>query len=66
MTSILTAFHLATMKVLVAKGLVTREELVDEFTEIRKVVGHQSPIAAAEKEVLDFLEIKEEEESDGA
>jgi len=66
MTSILVAFNLALAKALVKAGLIDKQELANEFREVRKVVGNQSPIAAAEKEILNFLEVNEEEKTDGA
>ena len=61
MTSIMMAFNLALTKVLVKNGLLEKQQLIDEFKEVRKYVGHQSPIAVADKEVLDFLELQEED-----
>ncbi len=60
MTSIMIAFQLALAKTYVKEGIIAKQDLIDNFNEIRKKISHQSNVMVADKEIMDFLGIQEE------
>jgi len=57
-SSILFCAEFALMKELVNKGLVSKEEIIKNYKEIRIIVPNFSEIELAEKLFLDYLEIE--------
>ena len=59
-TSIAMCFQLALTKTLIEKDLEFREDLRNNFLELRKTVSHGSEMKDADKIILDMLGIEDE------